>query len=284
MCFHCGAWIAVFYAIVFRAFWLITGLPISRSSSFYLFWPLKNHHSIFGSLNFQWLFAKRLRSNGLYEFEYGHFMQMESDCLSVLCDWLSLSTVSSRFRDVPACSRCLHMEILAMHSFTCWWAHRLSSHPCELTSTCELSSMNTATINTDLQVSPWDPAFNSFEYISRAEIAGCVVHCISIIAVYPTFLSMVHKFLYCSTEICYFFPSGYLKLSFFLFFFTVNIGTQTTGPGGEGCSIPGQSLLAHRGPSSAHSAHGVRLPTHCGLLIHNFGWSVFSLAFAFLGL
>ncbi|XP_041526619.1 polyadenylate-binding protein 1-like [Microtus oregoni] len=38
----------------------------------------------------------------------------------------------------------------------------------------------------------------------------------------------------------------------------VNIGTQTTGPGGEGCSIPGQSLLTHRGPSSAHSAHGVQ--------------------------
>ncbi|CAO2577833.1 Polyadenylate-binding protein 1-like [Lemmus lemmus] len=38
----------------------------------------------------------------------------------------------------------------------------------------------------------------------------------------------------------------------------VNIGTQTTGPGGEGCSIPGQPLLTHRGPSSAHSAHGVQ--------------------------
>ncbi|XP_050007313.1 polyadenylate-binding protein 1-like isoform X3 [Alexandromys fortis] len=38
----------------------------------------------------------------------------------------------------------------------------------------------------------------------------------------------------------------------------VNIGTQTTGPGGEGCSIPGQSLLTHRGPASAHSAHGVQ--------------------------
>ncbi|CAH6776839.1 polyadenylate-binding protein 1-like [Phodopus roborovskii] len=38
----------------------------------------------------------------------------------------------------------------------------------------------------------------------------------------------------------------------------VNIGTQTTGSGGEGCSIPGQPLLTHRGASVVHSAHGVQ--------------------------
>ncbi|XP_052040189.1 polyadenylate-binding protein 1-like [Apodemus sylvaticus] len=38
----------------------------------------------------------------------------------------------------------------------------------------------------------------------------------------------------------------------------VNIGTQTTGPGGEGSSIPGQPLMPHRGSSAAHSAHGVQ--------------------------
>ncbi|XP_028724273.1 polyadenylate-binding protein 1-like isoform X2 [Peromyscus leucopus] len=38
----------------------------------------------------------------------------------------------------------------------------------------------------------------------------------------------------------------------------VNIGTQTTGPGGEGRSIPGQPLLTHRGSSAVHSAHGVQ--------------------------
>ncbi|ERE71628.1 polyadenylate-binding protein 1 [Cricetulus griseus] len=40
----------------------------------------------------------------------------------------------------------------------------------------------------------------------------------------------------------------------------VNIGTQTTGSGGEGCSIPGQPLLTHRGSSAVHSAHGVQEP------------------------
>ncbi|MEJ1279057.1 poly(A) binding protein cytoplasmic 1 [Cricetulus griseus] len=39
-----------------------------------------------------------------------------------------------------------------------------------------------------------------------------------------------------------------------------NIGTQTTGSGGEGCSIPGQPLLTHRGSSAVHSAHGVQEP------------------------
>ncbi|KAL1786984.1 polyadenylate-binding protein 1-like [Sigmodon hispidus] len=38
----------------------------------------------------------------------------------------------------------------------------------------------------------------------------------------------------------------------------VNIGTQTTGPGGDGCSIPSQPLLTHRGSSAVHSAHGVQ--------------------------
>ncbi|XP_036040214.1 polyadenylate-binding protein 1-like [Onychomys torridus] len=38
----------------------------------------------------------------------------------------------------------------------------------------------------------------------------------------------------------------------------VNIGTQTTGPGGEGRSIPGQPLLTHRVSSAVHSAHGVQ--------------------------
>eukprot|EP00072_Mus_musculus_P032907 XP_006499888.1 PREDICTED: polyadenylate-binding protein 1-like isoform X1 [Mus musculus] len=37
-----------------------------------------------------------------------------------------------------------------------------------------------------------------------------------------------------------------------------NIGTQTTGPGGEGSSIPGQLLVPHRGTSAVHSAHGVQ--------------------------
>uniref|UniRef100_A0ABK0LBR6 Poly(A) binding protein, cytoplasmic 1-like n=1 Tax=Rattus norvegicus TaxID=10116 RepID=A0ABK0LBR6_RAT len=41
----------------------------------------------------------------------------------------------------------------------------------------------------------------------------------------------------------------------------VNIGTQTTGPGGEGSCIPGQPLLAHRGSSAVHSAHGVQEST-----------------------
>ncbi|XP_028625567.1 polyadenylate-binding protein 1-like [Grammomys surdaster] len=38
----------------------------------------------------------------------------------------------------------------------------------------------------------------------------------------------------------------------------VNIGTQTTGPGGEGSSLPGQPLVPHRGSSAVHSAHGVQ--------------------------
>ncbi|GAB1287179.1 Polyadenylate-binding protein [Apodemus speciosus] len=37
-----------------------------------------------------------------------------------------------------------------------------------------------------------------------------------------------------------------------------NIGTQTTGPGGEGSSIPGQPLMPHRRSSAVHSAHGVQ--------------------------
>uniref|UniRef100_A0A8C5LCW3 Poly(A) binding protein, cytoplasmic 1-like n=1 Tax=Jaculus jaculus TaxID=51337 RepID=A0A8C5LCW3_JACJA len=37
-----------------------------------------------------------------------------------------------------------------------------------------------------------------------------------------------------------------------------NIGTQTTGPGREGCSVPGQPLLPYRGSSAVYSAHGVR--------------------------
>ncbi|KAL6034097.1 hypothetical protein STEG23_024952 [Scotinomys teguina] len=37
----------------------------------------------------------------------------------------------------------------------------------------------------------------------------------------------------------------------------VNIGTQTTGPSGEGRSIPGQPLLTHRGSSAIHSAHRI---------------------------
>ncbi|OBS78368.1 hypothetical protein A6R68_19246 [Neotoma lepida] len=34
--------------------------------------------------------------------------------------------------------------------------------------------------------------------------------------------------------------------------------TQRVGPGGEGCSIPGQPLLTHRGSSAVHSAHAVQ--------------------------
>lgn len=55
--------------------------------------------------------------------------------------------------------------------------------------------------------------------MSRAEIAECVVYCISIIAVYPTFLSTVHKFLYCPTEICHLFFSKWLFETFFFFLF-----------------------------------------------------------------
>ncbi|XP_029410849.1 polyadenylate-binding protein 1-like isoform X2 [Nannospalax galili] len=39
-----------------------------------------------------------------------------------------------------------------------------------------------------------------------------------------------------------------------------NIGTQTTGPGGEGCSIPGRPRLPHRGSSAVYNARGVQEP------------------------
>nr|XP_021491999.1 polyadenylate-binding protein 1-like [Meriones unguiculatus] len=37
-----------------------------------------------------------------------------------------------------------------------------------------------------------------------------------------------------------------------------NIGTQISGPGGDGCSIPGQPLMPHRRSSAVHSVHGVQ--------------------------
>lgn len=138
-------------------------------------------------------------------------MQVESDCQSFVTGFhlAQCPQDSGIFQHVAVF--CIGRFWLCIHF--CWWAYKLSSP------TCELSFMNTATINTDLQLSPWDPAFHSFECISRAEIAGCVVYCISIIAVYPTFLSTVHKFLYCPTEICHLFFSKWLFENFFLLFY-----------------------------------------------------------------
>ncbi|XP_008065105.1 polyadenylate-binding protein 1-like [Carlito syrichta] len=39
-----------------------------------------------------------------------------------------------------------------------------------------------------------------------------------------------------------------------------NIGTQTTGPSGTGCSTPGRPLLPYRCSSAGHSTHGVQEP------------------------
>lgn len=138
-------------------------------------------------------------------------MQVESDCQSFVTDFhlAQCPQDSGIFQHVAVF--CIGRFWLCIHF--CWWPYKLSSP------TCELSFMNTATINTDLQLSPWDPAFHSFECISRVEIAGCVVYCISIIAVYPTFLSTVHKFLYCPTEICHLFFSKWLFENFFLLFY-----------------------------------------------------------------
>ncbi|XP_019492451.1 PREDICTED: polyadenylate-binding protein 1-like [Hipposideros armiger] len=42
-----------------------------------------------------------------------------------------------------------------------------------------------------------------------------------------------------------------------------NIGTQTTRPGGAGCSMPGEPLLTHRYPSAMPSTHGVQESAVC---------------------
>ncbi|KAM5220705.1 polyadenylate-binding protein 1-like isoform 2-T2 [Hipposideros larvatus] len=42
-----------------------------------------------------------------------------------------------------------------------------------------------------------------------------------------------------------------------------NIGTQTTRPGGAGCSTPGEPLLTHRYPSAMPSTHGVQESAVC---------------------
>lgn len=195
-------------------------------------------------------------------------MQVESDCQSFVTGFHL--AVSSRFRDVPACSSFLHREILVMHSFLLMTIQTELSHLWALVHEyCHYKHKLTA-----LSLRPCFPFF--WVHIQSWNCWICCIlyfyHCcLPDILVYSTQISLLPHWNLPSI----FFLSGYLKTSsyyyFILFFFTVNIGTQTTGPGGEGCSIPGQSLLTHRGPSSAHSAHGVRLPTHCGLLVHNFG-------------
>lgn len=204
----------------------------------------------------------------MFEFEYGYFPEVESGYQTSVTCFHQHSVLKTQW--------CPSMVLFPAdvdfgYALSCWWTH--SWLP--TVSSCTL----TATMNAGRHLGDnlLRPCFQFFWVHTRTEVARYVdsliffrkpSYCIFIVAIYLIFLSTVHKGFNFFTAppkfSIYFFLSGYLKpLSSSFFFYTVNIGTQTTGSGGEGCSIPGQPLLTHRGASAVHSAHGVRLPTHC---------------------